>query len=84
MTEERHRHAAWPSGGTGPLAWPDATGLSDTFDLAIEFSPGQRTDDPQYLSFEEALKDQLGLSLKRQKAPLKVMVLDHVERPAEN
>jgi uncharacterized protein (TIGR03435 family) len=62
----------------------DATGLSGRFDLSIEFSRGQHTDDPQYLSFEEALKEQLGMTLKSQRAPQKVMVLDHVERPAEN
>jgi uncharacterized protein (TIGR03435 family) len=62
----------------------DATGLSGTFDISIEFSPGQLTDQPEYLSFEEALKEQLGVKLQPQKASQKVMVLDHVERPTEN
>ena len=62
----------------------DATGLSGTFDISIEFSPGRHTDDPEYLSFEEALKDQLGMKLQPQRAPQKRMVLDHVERPTEN
>jgi len=30
------------------------------------------------------LQEQLGIKLKPGKAPLKVMVIDHVERPSEN
>ena len=62
----------------------DATGLSGTFDINIEFSRAQLADDADYLSFEQALKEQLGLKLQPQKAKQKVIVLDHVERPTEN
>jgi uncharacterized protein (TIGR03435 family) len=34
---------------------------------------------------EEALQDQLGLKLERQKAPVKVLLIDHIdEHPTEN
>jgi uncharacterized protein (TIGR03435 family) len=36
------------------------------------------------LTFFEALDKQLGLKLQQQKLPMPVMVVDHVERPAEN
>ena len=61
----------------------DATGLSGTFDISIEFSRSQSSDSED-LPFEAALKAQLGMKLLPQKAAQKVMVLDHVERPPEN
>jgi len=61
----------------------DGTGLTGTFDISIEFSRTQR-DAPEELPFEQALREQLGMKLQPQKAPQKVMVLDHVERPTEN
>jgi uncharacterized protein (TIGR03435 family) len=61
----------------------DATGLTGTFDVSIEFSRSQ-SNEPEDLPFELALKEQLGMKLQPQKAPQKVMVLDHVERPTEN
>jgi uncharacterized protein (TIGR03435 family) len=61
----------------------DATGLTGTFDVSIEFSRSQ-SNEPEDLPFEVALKEQLGMKLRPQKAPQKVMVLDHVERPTEN
>jgi uncharacterized protein (TIGR03435 family) len=61
----------------------DATGLSGKFDVSIEFSRSQ-SNDPEDLPFEAALKEQLGMKLVPQKGPQEVMVLDHVERPADN
>jgi len=67
----------------------DRTGLSGTFDLSLEWSvvpdtvPAPLQDDmpPRFL---EALKTQLGLTLKATRAPVDVVVVDRVERPAEN
>jgi uncharacterized protein (TIGR03435 family) len=69
----------------------DRTGLSGTFDLSLEWSvvsdavqaPITLQDDmpPRFL---EALKTQLGLTLSSTKGPVDVLVVDQVERPAEN
>jgi uncharacterized protein (TIGR03435 family) len=42
------------------------------------------TPDPSGPTFEEAIRDQLGLSLRSRKSPMEVMVVDHVERPSDN
>lgn len=70
----------------------DRTGLSGTFDLVLEWGPDpasvsatpeDHVDRQTYL--EEALQDQLGLKLERQKAPMDVLLIDHVDRqPTEN
>jgi uncharacterized protein (TIGR03435 family) len=71
----------------------DATGLTGTYDFRLTWipnrddfaaSPDEPASDPQGTSFLEAVKEQLGLKLKPGKAPLKVLVIDHVERPSEN
>jgi uncharacterized protein (TIGR03435 family) len=61
----------------------DATGLTGAFDVSIEFTPSQ-PNEPEELPFEAALREQLGMTLQPRKAPQKVMVLDHVERPTDN
>jgi bla regulator protein BlaR1 len=79
----------------GHLARPvvDRTGLSGRFDFAIEWSPetnstapipGEPVPDTQGPSFQEALREQLGLKLESTKAPLQILVIDQVERPSEN
>jgi uncharacterized protein (TIGR03435 family) len=36
------------------------------------------------IPFQNALRDQLGLKLKSSRAPIRRIVIDHVENPAEN
>ena len=70
----------------------DRTGLSGTFDFVLEWGPDpasvsatpeDHADRQTYL--QEALQDQLGLKLERQKAPMDVLLIDHVDRqPTEN
>ncbi len=71
----------------------DQTGLSGRFDFTLEWTPESNgpapsgTDAPldsQGITFLEALKDQLGMKLKSTKAPIDVLVVDHVDRPSEN
>jgi uncharacterized protein (TIGR03435 family) len=75
----------------------DATGLTGTFDFVVEFKPESHPNpqgptqpganaatDPDGPSFEQAVRDQLGLKLESRKSPMEVMVVDHVERPSEN
>jgi uncharacterized protein (TIGR03435 family) len=71
----------------------DRTGLSGTFDFTLEWAPPRHgrlpsgevidmeSDGP---TFEEAVRDQLGLKLQSTKAPVEVPVVDHVEKPSEN
>jgi bla regulator protein BlaR1 len=81
--------------GIGKLDRPvvDQTGLSGRFDFSLDWaSESNRPSRPnadapadlQGLTFIEALRDQLGLKLQSAKAPVQVLVVDHVERPSEN
>ena len=71
----------------------DGTGLTGAFDFTLEWTPelngplpsdGTFRPDPTGLTFQEALRDQLGLKLESQKGNIEVFVVDHVERPSEN
>jgi uncharacterized protein (TIGR03435 family) len=68
---------------TGSSKW-FATGLTKKtqYQINLEFSSG---DDPSAgPSIFTALPDQLGLTLKSGRAPLKALVIDHAERPQPN
>jgi uncharacterized protein (TIGR03435 family) len=71
----------------------DQTGLSGTFDLALENAPDSNgapapgvalQPDLGGPAFLEAVKEQLGLKLDSQKGPVETFVLDRVERPSGN
>jgi len=68
----------------------DRTGLKGTFDFSVAWSmlpdPIQQSSsqDDAGPSFQEALKEQLGLKLEPQTGPVDVIVVDHVEQPSEN
>jgi bla regulator protein BlaR1 len=76
----------------------DATGLTGKYDFRLMWTPNRGdfgfatgpgspdapTSDPEGTPFLEAVKEQLGLKLKPGKAPLKVLVIDHIEKPSEN
>jgi uncharacterized protein (TIGR03435 family) len=77
----------------------DATGLDGFWDFSFNFSavnllPGHRFDpngasgssDPTgAITLQDALQNQLGLKLEREKRPLPVLVVDHVDaKPTEN
>jgi len=72
----------------------DQTGLTGTFDFTLEWTqppppnaPAAGPDSPTETagpSFEEALREQLGLRLTARKGPVRVLVIDHVERPSAN
>jgi uncharacterized protein (TIGR03435 family) len=70
----------------------DRTGLSETFDFVLEWgtdppsgSTSTQSNDDRQTNLQEALQDQLGLKLERQKAPMDVLLIDHVDQqPIEN
>ena len=71
----------------------NGTGLEGTYDFIIEFTPqfneppppgATFQPDPNGPTFQEALKQQLGLKLESQTGPSEAFVLDHVEQPSEN
>ena len=73
----------------------DKTGLNARFDFVLEYKPGEsnRFAPPGGAApsgefggtpFAEALRQQLGLKLVRTKAPVRMLVIDHVGRPSEN
>jgi uncharacterized protein (TIGR03435 family) len=73
----------------------DQTVLSGTFDFTVEFTndlspgPGPSSPDapppaPRGTALLNAVREQLGLKLVSSKAPIRTIVIDHVERPSEN
>ena len=61
----------------------DKTGLSDTYDFTLEWTPDPASDSPAP-SLAIALREQLGLTLESRKSPVEVLVIDSIDRPSEN
>jgi uncharacterized protein (TIGR03435 family) len=71
----------------------DQSGLTGTVDFTLEWTPdnapplspnAEVPPDSNAVTFQEALKDQLGISLQPEKISVNVIMLDHVERPSAN
>jgi uncharacterized protein (TIGR03435 family) len=65
----------------------DETGLTGGFDFWMEWTPEDASEVNNQESggtFQDALKQQLGLKLKPDKGAVEVLVIDHVEPPAPN
>jgi uncharacterized protein (TIGR03435 family) len=70
----------------------DATGLKGSYDFELNWSPDdghapllngvpQESTGPSIFT---AFQEQLGLKLESRKAPVEVLVIDHVEPPSQN
>ena len=61
----------------------DSTGLEGHYDFLLQFAPvqAQESDGPSLFT---AVREQLGLRLEPQKAPVEVWVIDRAEKPSEN
>ena len=74
----------------------DRTGLTGNFDFSVSYMPEDRSRpagplpegfppiNPDAPSLFTALREQLGLKLDPQRAPVDVLVIDQVEHPTEN
>lgn len=61
----------------------DQTGLDGQYDLVLDWDPDQMADSTGPSLFT-ALREQPGLRLEPGKAPVQVLVIHSVTRPAEN
>jgi uncharacterized protein (TIGR03435 family) len=65
----------------------DGTGLIGAFDIHLTWaldSVGASADASDGPSIFTALQEQLGLKLEPAKGPVEVLVIDHIEHPAQN
>jgi uncharacterized protein (TIGR03435 family) len=72
----------------------DGTGLTGSYDFTLDYyrgpgGPGvlegrEPAPDPNGPSLHEALEKQLGLKLESRKGPVKLLVVEHIERPPGN
>ena len=65
---------------TGERVVIDQTGLRGTYDFELKWV----REGAEGLSIFEALQEQLGLRLEPKKAPVELVIIEHVERPTEN
>src|SRR5580658_3482873 len=61
----------------------DATGLSGTYSVCLGFAPNKPGADTSMLDTDmfAAVREQLGLYLAPEKAPVQVLIVDHIEEP---
>ena len=65
----------------------DETGLTGSYDFQLNLAAepgGNPATGTSGESVFTAIEEQLGLKLESRKAPIGVLVIDHVERPSEN
>lgn len=63
----------------------DRTGLTGNYDYKLTWSAlAAVRNDSDAVTIFTALQEQLGLRLEPQRAPIEVLVVDHIEKPTEN
>lgn len=67
----------------------DKTGLTGKYDFVVKYRgrfdrDRPADDDDPTLPLDSAIKAQLGLQVEPAKGPIRVLVIDHIERPTEN
>ena len=59
------------------------TGLDGRYDFNLHWSDGKGSSNASEPSLIDAVQEQLGLKLEPQKAPTQVLIIDHIQNPAE-
>lgn len=69
-----------------PLGRPvvNQTGRTGIFDFSLDWMPDSPEVKSEGPDFFAAIREQLGLKLESTKAPIRTLIVDHVERPTEN
>jgi len=62
----------------------DQTGLTGRYDIEMDWAADDDDDDIDAPKLLTAIREQLGLTLESRKAPVEVVVVDHMEMPSEN
>jgi uncharacterized protein (TIGR03435 family) len=81
----------WAAELTGQFGRPviDKTGLTGKYDFVVKYKDrwdsDRAPDDPDPKPpLDRALREQLGLKVDAAKGPIKILVIDHLEKPSEN
>ena len=76
---------------TGQFGRPviDKTGLTDKYDFVIKYKGRWDQDRPANdldptPPMDRALQEQLGLKVEAAKAPVKMLIIDHIDKPSQN
>jgi uncharacterized protein (TIGR03435 family) len=72
------------TGPAGGRLVVDQTGLKGAFDFTLKWTPEQLAASADGPSLFTAIREQLGLLLVPSKAPVEVIVIDHIEQPSAN
>ncbi|WP_158786241.1 TIGR03435 family protein [Granulicella sp. L46] len=62
----------------------DQTGLTGTYDFTLKWRSDPLDESGDLPDLFNAIREQLGLKVIDSKAPLEVIVIDHIERPSKN
>ena len=76
------------AGATGGHPVVNQTGLMGAYDFKLTWASDRLTPeasrDQEVPTFFTAVQEQLGLRLVPSKAPVEVILIDHIEKPSEN
>jgi len=84
LTMEQLAQLLWTRREIGSKKVIDRTGLMGKYDFKLKWTPEGDPDDAGGASIFTAIQEQLGLKLEPVKAPMDVVVIDHVEKPTAN
>jgi uncharacterized protein (TIGR03435 family) len=66
----------------------DKTGLTGNYDFTLQYNDAvtnhSTDDDTAWPPLIKAIQERLGLKLQSTKAPVSILVIDHIEKPSEN